>query len=123
MTVDSLSSIERKQQLVDFLNRHQRISITEICKMFSVSEATARRDLEFLAEQNLIQRVHGGAISLKQAPPEPPILQRESEQADEKSRIGRAAANLILDGETIFLSSGLFVRTAPPSPIVIWCGG
>jgi DeoR family transcriptional regulator, aga operon transcriptional repressor len=77
--------------------------------MFSISEATARRDLEVLTEQNYIRRVHGGAISLKQAPPEPPILQRETEQAEEKKRIGEVTAQLIEDGETVFLGSGTTV--------------
>jgi DeoR/GlpR family transcriptional regulator of sugar metabolism len=53
--------------------------------------------------------VHGGAISVEQAPPELPILDRENEQADEKIRIGRATAELIADKETIFLGSGTTV--------------
>ncbi|TLN20055.1 DeoR/GlpR transcriptional regulator, partial [bacterium] len=53
--------------------------------------------------------VHGGAISLRSAPPEPPILQRENRQSSEKQLIGRAAADLINDGETVFLGSGTTV--------------
>lgn len=109
MTLESLSSIERQQQILKFLNKQQRISVVEICELFSVSEATARRDLEMLSEQNFIQRVHGGAISLQQAPPESPILQREIVQAEEKKRIGKAAARLIQDGDTVFLGSGTTV--------------
>jgi DeoR/GlpR family transcriptional regulator of sugar metabolism len=109
MTQDSLSSIERQQKILTFLSRQQRISVTEICEMFAVSEATARRDLEVLTDQNHLQRVHGGAISLRQAPPEFPILQRKLEQAEEKKRIGLAAANLVQDGDTVFLGSGTTV--------------
>ncbi len=109
MTLDSLSSIERQQIILQHLDRQQRISVSEICEMFTVSEATARRDLEVLAEQNHLQRVHGGAISLRQAPPELPILQRKLDQAEEKKRIGQAAAHLIQDGETVFLGSGTTV--------------
>ncbi len=106
MTLESLSNIERQQQILQLLNREQRISVTEICEHLSISEATARRDLEALAEQGKLQRVHGGAILLEQAPPELPILERETEQAQEKVRIGRAAADLIADNETVFLGSG-----------------
>jgi DeoR/GlpR family transcriptional regulator of sugar metabolism len=53
--------------------------------------------------------VHGGVIAAGQAPPELPILQREGEQEDEKTQIGRAASELISDGETIFLGSGTTV--------------
>jgi DeoR family transcriptional regulator of aga operon len=109
MTSDSLSSIERQQKILHYLTRQQRISVADICGMFSISEATARRDLEVLTEQNNLQRVHGGAISLNQATPELPIIQRESEQEDEKKWIGKAAASLILNNETIFLGSGTTV--------------
>jgi DeoR family transcriptional regulator, aga operon transcriptional repressor len=106
---NSLSSFERQNQILDFLHRNPRISITEICDNFSVSQATARRDLEYLAREAKIQRVHGGAIATLQAPPEQPILQRQGEQSEEKIRIGKAAAALVQDGETIFLGSGTTV--------------
>ena len=80
VTLETISSIERQQQLLQFLNRQQRLSVTEICEQFSISEATARRDLETLAEQGKLQRVHGGAIPVEQAPPELPILERETDR-------------------------------------------
>src|SRR6185436_3289846 len=85
------------------------LSVSEIVTQFSISEATARRDLESLASQGKAQRVHGGVISVEQAPPELPILERQGEQADEKARIGSAVANLISDKETVFLGSGTTV--------------
>ena len=100
---------ERQKQILFLLSRQGRLSVTEIVEQFSISEATARRDLESLASQGKAQRVHGGVIAVEQAPPELPILQREGEQADEKSLIGKAAAELIVDGETIFLGSGTTV--------------
>ncbi len=106
------SSPERQNQILQILARNQRISVAEVCELFDVSEATARRDLEALAEQGRLQRVHGGAIALSEAPPEAPILQREREQAAEKIRIGLAAAALVQDGETVFLGSGSTVLEA-----------
>jgi len=100
---------ERQKQILSLLVRAGRLSVAEIVEQFSISEATARRDLEALASQGKAQRVHGGVIAIEQAPPELPILQRENEQADEKSRIGRVAAGLISDGETVFLGSGTTV--------------
>jgi DeoR/GlpR family transcriptional regulator of sugar metabolism len=112
---NTISSLERRNQILQFIHRSQRISITELCGNFLVSEATARRDLETLASEGKIQRVHGGAIALTQAPPEQPILQRQNEQAQEKLRIGRAAADLVRDGETVFLGSGTTVLEAARS--------
>lgn len=108
----TISSLERQNQILQFVLRSQRISIVEVCENFSVSAATARRDLETLASQDKVQRVHGGAIALTQAPPEQPILQRQDEQAQEKLRIGLAAATLVHDGETVFLGSGTTVLEA-----------
>ena len=100
---------ERQKQILSLLARQGRLSVTEIVEQFSISEATARRDLESLASQGKVQRVHGGVIAVEQAPPELPILQREGEQAVEKSMIGQAAAELVNDGETVFLGSGTTV--------------
>jgi DeoR/GlpR family transcriptional regulator of sugar metabolism len=108
MTID-LPAPERQQRLLRYIEQQQRITVNQIVAQFDVSLATARRDLETLADQGKVQRVHGGAIAVHQAPPEPPVLQRASEQSSEKARIGQAAADLICDGETIFLSSGTTV--------------
>ncbi len=104
-----ISSLERQQKLTRLLEQTGRLSVSQICDHFGVSEATARRDLETLSEQGKLQRVHGGAIAVEQAPPELPILERETEQPDEKLRVGRAAAALITDNETVFLGSGTTV--------------
>ena len=100
---------ERQKQILSLLSKLGRLRVAEIVETFSVSEATARRDLESLASEGKVQRVHGGAIAVEQAPPELPILERENEQADEKTRIGRATAQLIADKDTIFLGSGTTV--------------
>jgi DeoR family transcriptional regulator, aga operon transcriptional repressor len=107
--MNDLSNLERQQQLARLVERAGRLSVAQVCEQFSVSEATARRDLDALAEQGLLQRVHGGAIHMRRAAPEQPMLNRSGEQEAEKERIGRAAAALIQDGETVFLGSGTTV--------------
>jgi len=103
------SAVERQHQLLAWIEQRQRVSVPEIIARFAVSPATARRDLETLAAEGKVRRVHGGAIAVRRAPPEPPVLQRALEQADEKKRIAAVAAALVADGETIFLSSGTTV--------------
>ncbi len=105
----AISSFERQEQLRRFIEERRRVTVAQICEQFAVSMATARRDLEALAERGEVQRVHGGAIAIRRAPPELPVLQRQTDQAEEKKRIGRAAAALIADGETVFLGSGTTV--------------
>lgn len=100
---------ERQKQILSLLSQQGRLSVSEIVTQFSISEATARRDLETLAAKGKAQRVHGGVIAVEQAPPESPILEREKEQAEEKARIGRAAASMVGNHETVFLGSGTTV--------------
>jgi DeoR/GlpR family transcriptional regulator of sugar metabolism len=106
---DFIPTSERQRQILSLLSQQGRLSVAEIVAQFSISEATARRDLETLALKGKGQRVHGGILAVEQAPPELPILERGNEQPDEKTRIGRAAAKLVQNNETIFLGSGTTV--------------
>jgi DeoR/GlpR family transcriptional regulator of sugar metabolism len=106
---DFVPTPERQKQILFLLTRQGRLSVTEVVEQFSISEATARRDLDTLASKGKAQRVHGGVIAAEQAPPELPILEREGEQPEEKTRIGHAAASLVADKETVFLGSGTTV--------------
>lgn len=107
--MDSLSNLERQQQITTLVVREGKISIPQMCQLFQISEATARRDLETLAAQGKLRRFHGGALALETAPPERPLTERSTEQAAEKIRIGQAAAELVRDGQTVFLGSGTTV--------------
>src|SRR4051794_28712198 len=99
-------SIERQGQIERFIREHSRATVGELSQYFKVSEPTIRRDLDKLVSTGKVRRAHGGAIALEKAAPEPPVIQRMQESAEEKSRIGLAAAQLVKDGETIFLGSG-----------------
>jgi len=97
---------ERKRNILEFIRENERATVAELSELFGVSESTIRRDLEELDEQGVIQRAHGGAVAVERATPEPPIIQRMTENEEEKKRIGREAAKLVRDGETVFLGSG-----------------
>lgn len=104
-----ISGIERQAKILQQVNLKNRITIYEVCEQYTVSKATARRDLETLAARGKILRVHGGAIAIEKAPPELPMIERQIDQIDEKQRIGAMAASLVKAGETIFLGSGTTV--------------
>lgn len=100
-------SVERQNHIVQLVSERGRLTVPELSELFAVSDATIRRDLAALAAQNAVQRVHGGVMRLQSvATREIPIVVRQKSHAEEKSRIGRAAANLIQDGETLLLSGG-----------------
>lgn len=99
-------NIERKQEVLRLLRERKRATVAELSQLFGVSPATVRRDLEALENEGAIRRAYGGAVIAERAAPEPPIIQRITEHEEEKRRIGRAAAELIQDGETVFIGSG-----------------
>ena len=107
-TPRNLSSLERQERILDYLQSHKRATVDDLMTHFGVSPATVRRDLDALEKQGKVRRFRGGAM-LGQAPPELPALQRASEQAEEKARIGKAAAALVEDGDAVFLGSGTTV--------------
>ncbi len=104
--INGISNTERQERLLQLLEHEGRITVSQLCQQFDVSKATARRDLEILSDQGRLRRVHGGAIALRQAPPELPIHERRGEQSAEKRRIGAQAAALVQPGQTIFIGSG-----------------
>ena len=104
----------RHLQIRDLVNENGQITVAELNDLLKVSEATIRRDLEELDQLGWIRRTHGGAIRVERAEKEPPILQRQDEQSDEKRRIGQAAAQLVQPHQTIFLGSGSTVSMVVP---------
>jgi DeoR/GlpR family transcriptional regulator of sugar metabolism len=104
-----LLKVERQNRINKLIEERGRVTVQELSGYFGVSEATIRRDLEELDGRGWIRRTHGGALRLERAVKEPPVLQRFSEQSEEKSHIGREAASLVQEGETIFLGSGTTV--------------
>ncbi|MEN9933426.1 MAG: hypothetical protein RLZZ387_5 [Chloroflexota bacterium] len=104
--MNPISYIERQQEMLRYITAQGRVTVAALSDRFAVSEATARRDLEALEAAGVVRRVHGGALAVRQAPPELPALERAREQAEHKRRIGAAAAALVNDGETVFISSG-----------------
>lgn len=104
------TTLERHRQVIHYVQQRQQVSVQELCDRFAISLATARRDLDVLAEQGKIHRVHGGALALDgNHSPYLPLSSRAAEQSKEKARIGAAAADLVADGETVFLGSGTTV--------------
>ena len=85
------------------LRPHVRIS--ELSRRFYVSTETVRRDFDALADEGLIARAHGGASAPAQGH-YPSLDERANDRIDERERIGRHAAQLVGEGETVMIDSG-----------------
>jgi len=102
----SLIPAQRHQRIQSYLEQHRVARNVELCDLLQVSEATVRRDLEALEGRGLLERTHGGAIWTRRLPLEPAYAQSAAVHPKEKRAIGRAAADLVQDGDTVFINSG-----------------
>lgn len=100
---------DRHAAILNILHENNLIRIGEIAREFDVSQETARRDLEILQEQNLVKRIHGGAILNNGRYGAPPGDAGKGYIQAEKIAIGKKAAGLVRNGETIFLDIGTTV--------------
>ncbi|MFE3559324.1 DeoR/GlpR family DNA-binding transcription regulator [Streptomyces sp. NPDC059193] len=96
---------ERWQALLDLLVERGEVEVEPAAEALGVSAATIRRDLDQLAEQQLLVRTRGGAV-LHGVSYELPLRYRTSRRAAEKRRISEAVAALITPGEVIGLTGG-----------------
>ena len=101
---------ERRRMILKLLQERSVVSVLQLVEMFSVSEATARRDIAALADEGKLTRVWGGAESLMPRH-ETYLAGRPFEMslgiaAAQKSAIARAAAALIEEGESIIINGG-----------------
>ena len=79
-------------------------SLPELAEAFGVSINTLRRDIAELVQRGKIRKVYGGVTANDVSVT--PISVRETTNSQEKQRIGELAAQLVNDGDTIFLDSG-----------------
>lgn len=97
---------ERYVKIVALLNEKSSIKVTELANIFNVSESTIRRDLQDMNVRGLLTRTHGGAVAAQKTNFEPTFKEKKDEQYNEKTDIGKLAASIIKDGDTIILDSG-----------------
>jgi DeoR/GlpR family transcriptional regulator of sugar metabolism len=97
---------ERRAAVVRLLREQGQVSVAELSRQLDVSEMTARRDLEFLEQEGLARRYHGGAVTTVSRSFEIPYAARAYERQPQKRAIGLRAAELILPGETVIVDAG-----------------
>jgi DeoR family fructose operon transcriptional repressor len=97
---------ERQQRIQQMVEESSTITIAQIVDTFGVSAATARKDLRELEAQGKVRRTHGGAMSVEPNQHELRAATSVAVAHEEKVRIGRAAAQLVEDGDTFIVQAG-----------------
>jgi len=103
------SADERRELIVEELARDHMVKVSELSERFGISEVSIRRDLNLLEQHGLLKRVHGGAVVPPSISLEQSYSARMRLHVDEKERIGRAAAEMIREGDRIIFDSGTTV--------------
>src|SRR5215469_13670968 len=96
----------RRRRLLELVTRQGYATLEELVGVLNVSESTIRRDLEVLDLAGSIKRTHGGAVYAGEVRSMPAFDERTGTAAVEKEAIGRAAAALLDDGDTVLLDGG-----------------
>ncbi|KQZ85164.1 hypothetical protein ASD56_02005 [Microbacterium sp. Root166] len=110
---EPLLGAKRQRELLNYIRAYGAGSVTEMSRLLGVSASTVRRDLNELQDKGLIERVHGGAAHVSDDV-EPLRPLREIAFADEKRRIGQAAASLVSDNSTVLITGGTTTEAMLP---------
>ncbi len=109
-----LLPIQRRQRIAEFLHHHGAVTLQQLAEALHVSLSTLRRDLDALAEEGVVERTHGGAIlrHLQYSTFEPNISAARDLSPFEKQRVGIAAADTLVPGQSVIFDSGSTVLEA-----------
>lgn len=101
---------ERHQEITDIIRTNGKITIAEITEKYGISDESARRDLRMLEQKGVCKRTHGGAIAAKQVSVRPPVDRDLASMPvfDNYREISIAAAKMIRENDTIYLTGGSF---------------
>jgi DeoR/GlpR family transcriptional regulator of sugar metabolism len=96
----------RREATLELLQEQGQVSVSELSERAQVSAMTIRRDLEVLEREGALRRVHGGGVSVASRGYAPPYSVREKREVEAKARIGRKAASMLCERETVILDVG-----------------
>jgi len=101
-----LLASERREKILSMIRDRGSVRVNELTSLFNVTDVTIRHDLLELAEQDQLRRTHGGAVLQTQTPMDIAFAQRTRQHREEKARIGKVAAQLVKNGETVLFDGG-----------------
>ena len=103
----NLLAEQRRALILDEVRRRGGVRVNELTRRLNVSDMTVRRDLDALARQGVVEKVHGGAVPVVEASSHEPGFEAKSGlELGAKEAIARAAAELVPPGSAIALAGG-----------------
>src|SRR5438105_7905100 len=95
----------RQQEILSYVQRESFVTVENLANRFQMTQQTIRRDINMLAELNLLQRYHGG-VGLPSSAENIAYGARQGLQSEEKRRIAALVAEHIPDQATLFINIG-----------------
>lgn len=105
-------AIERKNQILEKLHQEGKVVVSDLSRLYQVTEETIRRDLEKLENEGLAKKTYGGAVLNQSLNTDVPYTVRKRTNVDAKRYIAEQIGGLINDGDYIALdasSTALYV--------------
>lgn len=103
----NLLAEQRRALILDEVRRRGGVRVNELTRRLNVSDMTVRRDLDALARQGVVEKVHGGAVPVVETSSHEPGFEAKSAlELGAKEDIARAAARMVAPGSAIALSGG-----------------
>lgn len=96
---------ERQEELLGLVRQEGYVSVDDLAQRFDVTNQTIRRDINQLAEQNLLRRYHGGA-GLPSSIENIAYTQRQVQNSAEKERIAALVASQIPNDTSLIVNIG-----------------
>lgn len=100
------STVQRRVIILNQLEAEGQVDVISLSKTLEVSEVTIRNDLKRLEQKNALIRARGGAIKIDRVGIDFALSAKNKQNYEQKRRIGKAAAELVEEGDTIILDSG-----------------
>lgn len=101
-----MRAAERQQKIRESLEAGEFLDVGHLGSRFRASTSTIRRDLIRLEHRGLLRRVHGGAVSAQARQDRLDFAWHSTRAQAEKARIGKAAAALVEEGQSVILDGG-----------------
>lgn len=109
---DSYSAEARQKRILEILNFQGSASVSDLSARLGVSEVTVRKDLSQLEAENRLYRTHGRAVPICSYVVNRHLNEKEKIYSKEKMAIGRVAASLVKENDSLLIASGTTVLYA-----------
>jgi DeoR family fructose operon transcriptional repressor len=102
----TMRQAQRILKVQELFTKQEFVNLEDLCEIFDASKSSIRRDLMALERKGVLRRVHGGAISFQTKDEVMDFSRLSGSSHDEKTKIGKMAASLVENGQTVIMGGG-----------------